>query len=207
MKLSVRHRVLSGILAGAAVLLAGCAVPGQSAAPGTAAAYDGTTLTNERIAALETAWDEEAAEPAGRRNVITLELMREPLLAATDQIDYEYHRTMAVQQAQLALRMQGVDAEPSEDFVDAIESAFLLAAFTLIPEDTSVLQSVAEQVEAEAVLSPRSGEFNADQFMATTAAAVEVATQEANQGSPIWFVNFNNVNGLVPPESPWLATE
>lgn len=205
--MSVRHRVLSGVLAGAAVLLAGCAVPGQPAGPGAAAVYEGETLSNERIVALQEAWEDEAAEPAGRRNVITLELMREPLLAATDQIGYEYHRTMAVQQAQMVLRVQGIQGEPSEELVDAIEGAFLLAAFTLVPEDTSVLQSVAEQVEAEAVVSPRSGEFSAEQFMATAYQAVEIATQEANQGSPVWFVNFNDVNGLVTPESPWLATE
>lgn len=207
MKMSVRHRALSGVLAGAAVLLAGCAVPGQPAAPGAAAALEGEALTNERVTTLQTAWSDEAAEPAGRRNVITLELMREPLLAATDQIEYEYHRSQAEQQAELVLRVQGIESEPSEALVDAIEASFLLAAFTLLPEDTSVLQSVAEQVEAEAVTNSRTGDFSAAAFMESAATAVQIATDEANQGSPVWFVNFNNVNGLTATDAPWLATE
>lgn len=207
MKMSVRRRVLSGLLAGAAVLLAGCAVPGQPAGPGAAAAYEGETLTNARVTSLQEAWDEEAGESAGRRNVITLELMREPLLAATDEIGYDYHRTLAVQQAKLLLRMQGINAEPSEELVDGVEAAFLLAAFMLIPEDTSVLQSIAEQVEADAVTSPRSGDFSAERFMETAQQTLQVATDQANQGSPTWFVTMTNVNGLSAADSPWLANE
>lgn len=207
MLMSVRHRALSGALAGAALLLAGCAVPGQAGAPGTAAAFHGEALTNDRVTQLQEAWQDEAAAPASRRNVITLELMREPLAAATDQIGYEYHRSQAEQQAELVLQTQGIEDEPSEALVDAMEASFLIAAFTLLPEDTSVLQSVAEEVEADAATSQRSGQFSAEAFMTTAAQAVQVATQEANAGSPTWVVNFNTVNGLVPADAPWLATE
>lgn len=207
MLMSVRHRVLSGVLAGTAMLLAGCAVPGQPAPPGAAAVYEGHTVTNQRVSMLEDAWSDEAAEPAGRRNVITLELMREPLAAATGQINYEYHRTQAVQQAKAVLRAQGVQTEPSEALVDAIEAALLLAAFTLLPEDLSALQSVAEQVEAEAATNPRTGDFSAEAFMASAQQAVQLATATANQGSPVWFVKFSTVNGLTDPDAPWLATE
>lgn len=207
MNMSVRRRVLSGVLAGAALLLAGCAVPGQPAAPGAAAVIEGQTITNDRVQVLQEAWSDEAAAPASRRSVITLELMREPLIAATEQIGFDYHRTQAVQQAQLVLRMQGIQDEPSEAMVDAVEATFLLAAFTLLPEDTSVLQSVAEQVEADAETSARSGLFSAAEFMTSVQTAAQYATDEANQGSPVWFVKFNTVNGFTAPDLPWLATE
>ncbi|MFW2512180.1 hypothetical protein ACNI3K_00185 [Demequina sp. SO4-13] len=207
MKMSVRHRALSGLLAGAALLLAGCAVPGQPAAPGAAAVVEGETLSNERVSTLQAAWEDEAAAPAGRRNVITLEMMREPLLAATDEIGFDYHRTQAEQQAQLVLTTQGIQSEPSDALVDAIESAFLMAAFTLLPEDMSALQAVAEQVEADAVTNSRSGDFSAEAFMQSAQQAVEIATAEANGGSPVWITSYNVVNGLTATDSPWLATE
>ncbi|MFW7414488.1 hypothetical protein [Demequina sp. SO4-18] len=205
--MSVRNRAFGGVLAGAALLLTGCAVPGQPAAPGAAAVVEGVTLSNDRVSMLQDAWDEEAAAPAARRSVITLEMMREPLLAATGEIDYQYHRTQAEQQAMVVLRTQGIQDEPSDAMVDAIEGAFLLAAFTLLPEDLSALQSVAEQVEADAVTNSRSGDFDADAFIASVLQAVEIATAEANGGSPVWFTSFNAVNGLTAADSPWLATE
>lgn len=207
MKMSIRHRALAGVLAGAAVLLAGCAMPGSEGAPGTAAAFEGRVISNERVTTLQDVWRDEAGSSASRNNVVTLELMREPLIVATDQIGFDYHRSQARQQAQLVMRVQGVDAEPSEDLVDAMESAFLLAAFTLLPEDTSVLESVAQQVEEEAAVSPRSGEFSAAVFLTSAQSAMDAATAEANQGSPVWVVSFSSVTGMVPPDAPWLASE
>lgn len=205
--LNLRRRALAGALAGSALLLAGCAVPGQPAAPGAAAELAGTTLTNERVSTLYDVWLEDIGAPANRRQVITVELMRQALLEETDQIDFAYARSVSRQQAEALLEINGVTDEPSEDLIDAVEGSLLIAAFSVLTEDMSVIQSVAEQVEAEAVTSPRTGTFSAAAFMQSLTVTAEKATAAAQQGQPSWYLEFNDVTGLVEPDSPWIVSE
>jgi len=205
--LRLNRRLLAGAVAGSALLLAGCAVPGQPAQAGTAAEVDGTVLTNEHVSALYDVWLEEIGNPANRRQVITMEMMREPLAAHAEEIEFQHTRAQARAQAEGFLSLQGVSEEPSEDLVDAFEAALLLAAFTVLPEDTSVIQSVAEEVEATAVTNSRTGDFSAEAFMQSLTVTSEKAVAAANQGVPAWFLEFNDVVGLVEPESPWIASE
>lgn len=205
--LRLNRRAIAGAVAGSALLLAGCAVPGQPAQAGTAAVLDGTVLTNDRVSTLYDVWIEDIGNPANRRQVITIELMREPLAAATDQIDLDYTRSQSRAQAQAILDLQGATGEPSEEMVDAVEGALLLAAFTVIPEDTSVIAGIAQEVEAEAVTNPRTGTFSADAFMASLVETGQRATAAAQQGVPSWFLEFNDVVGLVESDSPWIVSE
>lgn len=205
--LNLPRRALAGAVAGSALLLAGCAVPGQPVAPGAAAELDGTTLTNERVSTLYDVWLEDIGAPANRRQVITVELMRQALLEETDQIDFAYARSVSRQQAEALLEINGVTGDPSEDLVDAVEGSLLIAAFSVLTEDMSVIQSVAEQVEAEAVTSPRTGTFSAAAFMQSLTVTAEKATAAAQQGQPSWYLEFNDVTGLVEPDSPWIVSE
>ncbi|WP_144276293.1 hypothetical protein [Demequina sp. NBRC 110053] len=190
-----------------ALVLAGCAVPGQPAPAGVAAELDGVQLTNSEVTALSDAWLEDIGAPADRRQVITLEMMREPLLAATDQIDLEYTRSQSRQQAEALLELQGVTTEPSEEMVDAVEGALMIAAFTVLPADTSVIQSVAEQVEADATTNARTGSFSTDAFMESLVVTAEKAAAAAQQGQPAWFLEFNDVVGLTEPDASWIVSE
>ncbi|WP_084105962.1 hypothetical protein [Demequina sp. NBRC 110056] len=202
-----RRRSLAAALAGTAIVLTGCSVPGQPAAAGVAAELDDVTITNEQVAELSDAWVYDIGSPANRRQVLTMELMREPLKAATDEIDLTYNRSQAQIQAEGLLELQGVSGAPSEELVDAVEGALMLAAFTVIPEDTSAIQAVAEQVEADAVTNARTGSFSADAFMASLTETAAKATAAAQQGQPAWFLEFNDVVGLVDQDASWLVSE
>ena len=203
----LRRRAIAGALAGSALLLAGCAVPGQPAAAGTAAELDGVVLTNDHVSELYDVWIEDIGAPANRRQVITLELMRGALLDATDQIDFDYTRSISRAQAEGLLELQGVTDDPSEDLIDAVEASLLIAAFTVLTEDTSVIASVAQQVEADAVTNARTGTFSADAFMQSLEITAQKATAAAQEGQPSWFLEFNDVVGLVESDSPWIVSE
>lgn len=206
MTLTPRRRAFAALLVGVAIALTGCTVPGQAGAAGVAAVLDETVVTNEHVNELTQAWRNDAAEPTGRSNVITLELMREPLLQQMAEYELPYHRSQAEQQAQLLLRMQGEKEPPSEALVDAVEGAFLVAIFYVSPNLQEALQNTAYEVEANAVLSPRSGQFSADAFLRSLTPAFETANNLAMQGSPVWAMAFNRVNGLVENDAPWSET-
>lgn len=206
MTFSARRRVLAGVLVGASFALAGCTVPGQPAPAGAAAAYENTTISNERVGALSAAWSDEANQPTTRRSVVTVELLREPLLEQMAQLDLQYHRSMAERQAATLLQMQGLQPDPSEELVDAVEGAFALAVFALAPELQETLREVVEQVEAEAATSPRTGNFSADLFMQSLDPARTQAADLSSQGMPTWFVAFRSVSGFTIAGSEWLAT-
>lgn len=207
MTFSARRRLLAGVLVGAAIALAGCTVPGQPAPAGAAAAYEDTTISNQNVGALVAAWRDEGDQSTSRRSVVTLELFREPLLALTQEHDLPYHRSMAEQQAGLLLQMQGLPAEPSEELVDAVEAAFLMALFGLAPELEELLHGVATDIEDQAATSPRTGSFSAERFMESVERANNQASDLYGQGMPVWFVAFRNVNGFTVAGAEWLAND
>lgn len=207
MTFSARRRLMAGVLVGAALALAGCTVPGQPAPAGAAAAIEDTTISNEQVSELYNAWRDEAGQSTSRRSVVTLELLREPLRVAAEDLGLVYHRSHAEQQAGLLLRLQGVSTEPSEALIDAIESAHLLSSFAVTADLAEPLQDVIAQVEADAVTSPRTGDFSAELFNQSLDAAREQAVSLYNQGMPAWFVAFRTVNGFSVAGAEWLATD
>lgn len=200
------RRVMAGVLVGASLVLAGCTVPGQPAPAGAAAAFEETTISNERVSEMYDAWRDEAGQSANRRSIVTLELMREPLLQAVEELGLNYHRSHAEQQAQMLLRLQGSTEAPSEALIDAAEAAYLVALFTMTPGVEDTLAIKAAHIEAEAATSPRTGNFSAERFIDS----VEVSAQRADdlyaQGMPTWFIAFRTVNGFSVASAEWLAS-
>lgn len=207
MTLSARRRILAGVLAGASLALAGCTVPGQPAPAGAAATYENTTISNEIISAQMSAWQDEAGQVTNRRAVVTAELLREPLLEVVEELDLTYHRSMSERQARAVLQANGVTDEPSEAMVDAVEATFLVAVFGLAPELTDILLAVAAEVEAQAITSPRVGEFSAQRFVESLGVAHEQASTLASQEMPVWFIAFREVNGFTVAGAEWLASD
>lgn len=206
MTFSARRRILAGVLVGASLVLAGCTVPGQPAPAGAAAAFENTTISNERIDELSTAWSDEGDQSTSRRSVVTLELLRGPLLELVEELELPYHRSQSAQQAGILLQMQGLEPNPSEELVDAVEGAFVLAIFALDPALREQLREVAEDLESEAATSPRTGDFSADLLMESVDVAHGQANDLYNQGMPTWFIAFRTVSGFTIAGSEWLVT-
>ncbi|WP_084079012.1 hypothetical protein [Demequina sp. NBRC 110057] len=202
-----RRRALGAAVLGSALLLAGCAVPGQEGSPGVAAASEQTTLTSARVTELYDAWAEEAHKPIPRDQVVTLELLREPMLEHIDELQLQYSRYSMEQEAISVKEYESIAGEPSEAMIDGLEATYLLAAYTMIPEDDSLLRSIAEEVAETTTVSPREGEFNVDQLLSSISEASETAVSLANAGQPGWFMEFNVADFFTASDSEWLASE
>lgn len=207
MTFSAHRRILAAVLVGAAFALGGCAVPGQPAPAGAAAAFEDTTISNETISSQYSAWRDEGDQGVTRRSVVTTELLREPLLQRAEEVGLQYHRSTAQRHAQVLLQMQGSKEAPSEALVDAFESALLVAHFALDPQLHATLAEVAQEIEAHAATSPRVGDFSAERFMASVDTAHQQANSLFSQNMPVWFIAFRNVNGFGLAGAEWFAAD
>lgn len=202
------HRRALVAVAVAALAVTGCTVPGQDGPAGVAASFpDGRDpITTARVAELSTAW-EDTGLPVGRQSVVTLEILREPLLEAAPEIGLDYSRDVAEQQAELLLERRGIESEASEALLDNLEAAFLLAGFTFLPEDATALMAIADQIEQDAVTSPRTGDFTTEALIASITEVAPLAVEAANQGEPVWFAVMSGVNAFEFESAPWTSGE
>lgn len=204
---SRRRRALGAAVLGSALALAGCAVPGQANAPAVAAASEQTTLTNAEVTDHYDAWAYEAHQPIPRQQVVTLELLRQPMLDRIDDIGLQYSRFSMEQVAAQIKDSANVAGAPSDALVDGFEATYLIAAFTMIPEDDSLLREIAEEVAATTTVSPREGEYDVDQLLSSIAEVSASAAGLAQSGQPGWFTEFNAANMFVAGGQEWLASE
>ncbi|MFV0633800.1 hypothetical protein [Demequina sp.] len=202
-----RRRYLLGALAGSAVMLTGCAVPGQPVAANIAAERGDMVLTNQEVDALADAWTFATDREISRREIISLELLREPLAAATDQIGFDYTRSDARLYAEMLMEEKGETGEPSEELIDVMEGSLLVAAFTVLPTDLSAITAVAQDVEADAVTDTRAGSFEADGYIELLSQVATIATNAASAGETYWFLLFAGAPGLYDEDVAWIASE
>jgi hypothetical protein len=161
-------------------------------------------VTNVEIDTIYQAWVEETAgqDAANRRQIITIELLRPQLLAATDELGYTLTRQEATSTATQWLRFAGATGEPSEVLIDNVEAIFALALLAFIDPEYRILGEIAQDVEANAVLSPRAGVFHAATFLDQVESAKQAALgQELGAFS---YIEFQHVVGVVDADTPWL---
>lgn len=190
------------VAAALALALAGCAVPGQGAPAGTAAEYQGTTVTNEQIDATFASWVQgtNGALVASRDEVTTMELLREDLLAACEERGTPIHFADAERLAQQWFVGLGVTTPPSEDFVRSFQSQFALAVLAFDGGDDE-LRAIIESVAEHAAVSPRNGQIDVEGFLASVENAKATATQQ--QLGAQSFVPFQHVNAFSDADASW----
>jgi len=200
------RRLIAATVTAAALTVSGCAVPGQEADPGVAAQYDARTLTNAQVNDVYQAWvvDTEGAEvPTQRRSIITIELMAPQLVVAAEEAGYPISDDQALTYAIQWIRFAGIEeGEPSQQLVETVRAIFALAVLAVVEPELETLRQIAQDVEDNAVFSPRSGEFSTETFLTSVTSALDYAASQ-NLG-PFFFTAFVNVNGLVEPASPWI---
>lgn len=187
-----------------ALALAGCAVPSQDIPPGAAFTYDGKTVTNAEIDAIYQAWvyDTQGKDAPNRRQVLTIEAVREEALAAAQPFiedgTISLNDAEAVRVAEAWLGFLGLnDAEPSPEMAHAAQGIFALALVAYTDPDGSVIRGIGERVEARVQGSPRSGTFDADVFAQSVLDAMTAAQSQDLQAFS--FTALQNVNGFVDP--------
>lgn len=194
-----------------ALALAGCTLPSQDLAPGVAFSYHGNVATNTQIDDLARSWDPDGdgVAIAFRRNALTLELLADDLLAKADELtegQLAITETIAREQATKWLAVKEDGGEPSPELVRSFRIVLALYVVYTFDVDGSVLADIAQKVEQEAIVSPRSGVFSADAFLASTTTAAGTAynwqqTASTPQEQELAYVAFATVNGFGDPAS------
>lgn len=196
------------ILAACALVLTGCAVPGQGGAPGVTATYAGETVTSAHLDALAAAWEEDSDGNVifDRRQLATLEVLGPEALVAAEAAAYPITVGDAKIFAQAWFEYVGVtDPEVSDQVAESMRD--LLAIYVLsFGEDTqATLTDIAARVEDQGVFSPRVGEFTATALTESIAAAQTSAT---NTGLGNYsFIAYAQVSGFSPTTADWAARQ
>ncbi|MDE0573778.1 hypothetical protein ON058_10185 [Demequina sp. B12] len=202
-----RRRSLAGALAATAIVLTGCAVPGQEGSPASAVEIDDTVITNDRVADLYQAWTTEGHVSIDRRAVITLEVLREPMLEQIADLGLTYSREDLYNLASALKVSEGVEGEPSEELVDGLEAAYLLSAFAILDTTGEAIADMSNHIATEAVTSNRTGEWDEVAFAESLALVAPTALNKAQAGEATWMTEFSGANGFVDADEPWIAGE
>ncbi|WP_152648031.1 hypothetical protein [Demequina sediminicola] len=207
MKQRQHRRILAATLAGGALLLTGCAVPGQEGSPASAVEYHDEVITNERVADLFSAWTNEAHVTVDRRSVVTLELLREPLLERVDELGVSYSRDTINQIADVLKQQAGVEGVASDELVDAVEASFLVATYVTTPQGSEILAEIVTSIGDDAVSSTRTGEWSEEEFTRTVEIATPMALEKAQAGDVRWIADMSVTKAFVDVDQPWVAGE
>ncbi|MDN4477598.1 hypothetical protein [Demequina lignilytica] len=205
--MSFRRRL--AVIAASSLLLAGCAVPGQGAAPGVAAEYDGTTLTTAGLDQLAAAWaeDSDGLVAPTRDQVATYALIGPAAVAATEDTDSPITTGVAANVASAWFEYVGVtDAEISDEVVEQVREILAVYVLSLTDEDTQAqLAEIAADVEDSGLFSPRLGDFSAE---ALSASMADAQTQASNLGLGTYtFIMYTDVSGFSAPDVSWAARD
>jgi len=192
------------VAAAGALVLAGCAVPGQDAAAGTAAEYHGTTVTNEQVDATFAAWaeDSEGRLVSTRDEALTMELLHDDLLAASAELGYAIYTSDARNLATQWFVGLGITETPSDALVHSFESQFALTVLAY-NDGTEQLTAIIESAEADAAVSPRAGQIDPEAFLAAVANAKAEADQ--TQLGQMSFIPFQHVSAFSDAGASWQA--
>ncbi|MEX0913844.1 MAG: hypothetical protein WDZ57_02715 [Demequina sp.] len=202
----LRH-LFAATVSALALTLVGCAVPGQEAAPGVAAQYDGRTVTNAHVDEVYEAWVTDSqgiVVPIQRRSIITIELLGPTLIAESEAQGFLISDSAATDLAREWISLMGGQGEPSPQTVESVRAIFALGVLSVLgtEDGNATLTQIAEDVEANAVFSPRSGEFSVDLFLQSVTDATDWAISQ--QLGSYFYTAYLDVNGLVEPASPWI---
>lgn len=205
----------AAVLLAAVLVLSACTPTGQDGAPGQAGEFGDHVVTNAEVNAIYQAWLTETVgiDPATREQVMTAELLRPRALAKLEELGITMELELLGAEWMRHTRFSGqlmgspdvasVAQEPSETLLRGMEGAAAIAVLARHPEGAPWLMELAEEVERDAIISPRFGAFSADEFIASIY-RIEEAIVERSMAN-IFFVEYQHVNGIYPAERPWLT--
>ncbi|WP_156155789.1 hypothetical protein [Demequina phytophila] len=200
------------VLAASSLVLAGCAVPGQPAAPGVAASYQGVSITTSDLDALAADWAEasQGSVTPDRQELATFAALGPGALEAANQIAEDAGTTLGINDGNVRTLAEnwfaGVGATDPVIPDSVVESmSDMLAIYFVVGGDPTLgaITEIAEQVQADATFSPRLGEFSTD---ALTVSLGEAMTNAQNM-SGNYYVAFVEVSGFEPTTAPWAARD
>jgi hypothetical protein len=197
----------------AVLVLSGCAVTGQPARPGTAAVFDGHTVTNDEVAAWSTALSDLgfANAPGEALTLLLLQPIVEPAAVADGKVvtDEEVKQDAIF----WALAQGDAITEVTDDqmavvrMVRALATQAVPAGGDVLTFKQPVLDALAG-IEAQADISPEYGEFSQALFADSVAGAVADIANYSNAEGQVSYLVLRSVNGFSPDaQREWMGDE
>lgn len=204
--MSFRSRMT--VLAASSLLLAGCAVPGQAAAPGVAATFQDVTLTTADLDTLAQEWSDASGgqvQPSRDALATFAALGPDAVVAAEESAaeagsDLVLNDALVRQVAENWFSGLGVtDVEVSDGVIDSMRD--MLAIYLVAGADATLadITALSDGVAADATFSPRLGSYSTDALLASLDTALAAAQGGAS------YTAFIEVTGFGAPDVPWAA--
>lgn len=208
---------LVAVLAVSAVIsLSACAVTGQPARPGTAAIYDGGTITTEQVAAWGTAQNDmgfsahvgkdDAYDPGAALTLLLLrpaldkEAAIEGIAFGDDQISSEAQMWMATNSSEVVA--------PTADMVDIVRLVRIIHALLLKDDGKAAIKAAVESIAADAQANPVYGRFTLASFGASVDALATQQRADAGTLGDVNYLVFRNLSGFdTNTQRGWMVDE
>lgn len=200
------QRSRAAVLGAAVVTLAltACAPTGQPANPGVAASYHDRSVTNSTIDGIYQAWvdDTKGQDVANRREILTVELLRDDLLAKCKELGYPVPWATAKSYANSWINFKGLTGGASDEMISATQGILALYVVAYTDPTLASLKEISEKVEKSAVVSPRSGVYSTDALLSTVQTAMKSADQQ-QLGPQFSFTEMQNVSAFADANVSW----
>ncbi|NYI42315.1 hypothetical protein [Demequina lutea] len=180
----------------AVLTLSACAVTGQPAHPGTAAIYDGATITTAQVAAWGTAQDD-MGYPNDPGAALTLLLLRPALdkEAATQGIVFDDKQISAEAQTWMSASKAKV-VSPTPDMMEVVRTVRVLHALLLTTSGKAAIKTAVESIEANAEANPVYGHFTVVQFANSFDIVAKRYQNDQGQYGDMVYLVFKDLSGF-----------
>jgi len=184
--------------------LTACAPPGQEGDPGVAATYEGTDVTNAGVNVTYQAWlnDTKGTDVANRRQILTIDLLQDDLLAKCKDLGYPVTWATATNYANNWITFKGVTGTASEAMISATQGILALYVVANVDPTLGDLKTISDKVAKTVVVSPRSGVYSTDELLASVKAAMKSA-EDQQLGTQFSYTEYQNVSALTDEDRSW----
>lgn len=200
-------RPRAAVLGAALVSLAltACAPPGQPGDPGVAATYEGTDVTNVQVDAIQRAWldDTKGQDVANRRQILTIELLRDDLLAKCEELGYPIALSTAETYADQWIMFKGETGEASDEMILATQGILALYVVAFSDPTLASLAEISDRAAESVVASPRSGTYSTEALLSDVQTAMQNA-EDKGLGSQFSYTEFQNVSAFTVQDRAWI---
>lgn len=182
----------------AILTLSACAVTGQPAHPGTAAIYEGATITTAQVAAWGTAQDD-MGYPNDPGAVLTMLLLKSVLdkEAATEGIVFDDKQISTEAQSWMAAGLVDV-VPPTTDMMDVVRTVHNFEALVFTKQGAAAIQADLRSIEASAQVNPMYGNFTYDRFVLSVKVVAQAQQDQSAKYGPVSYLVFRDVSGFEP---------
>lgn len=190
----------------AVLTLSACAVTGQPAHPGTAAIYDGATVTTAQVAAWGTAQND-MGFPYDPGAVLTLLLLKPALdkEAASEGIVFDDHQISVEAQMWMSASKSNV-ASPTQDMMDVVRMVRIVHALLLTKGGTAAIKTAVQSIEKNAVANPMYGRFTVAQLASSIDILAKRYKNDAGPYGDVSYLVFKDLSGFnINAQQKWMV--